>query len=35
MRHVDEFDVFLPSPGRRQWPDAVNDQIVAETLAPG
>lgn len=35
MRHVDEFDVILPSSGRRQWPDAVKAQIVAETLVPG
>ena len=35
MRHVDEFDVIVPSAGRRQWPDAVKAQIVAETLVPG
>jgi transposase len=35
MRRVDEFDVIVPSSGRRHWPDAVKAQIVAETLVPG
>ena len=35
MRHVDEFDVIVPTTRRRQWPDDVKAQIVAETLVPG
>ncbi|NQY15194.1 MAG: transposase [Henriciella sp.] len=35
MRHVDEFDVIVPTTGRRQWPDDVKAQIVTETLVPG
>jgi len=35
MEDVLELEVFLPSRGRRRWPDALKAQIVSESLEPG